>query len=81
MPEQCAVLGSVPLVIIPGLEILEVLQNITPEGLQHLFLHILCWKEGQHLDGHVHSWPMHVQRELGCGVSAIAGQHNLGVPP
>ena len=65
----------------PRLEVLEVLQDGGPEGLQHLSLHILSWKQGQHLDGQVQGLTMHIQCELSSGVGAIAGQHDLGVPP
>ena len=81
MPEQCPLFLCVLYIVIPRLEVLQVLQNISPEWLQHLSLHILSGKQGQHLDGQVCGLLMHVQRELSSGVSAIASQQDLGVPP
>ena len=68
-------------VVIPGLEVFEVVQDVSSEWLQHVSLHVVSWKQGQHLDGQVCGLPMHIHRELSSRIGAIAGQHDLGVPP
>ena len=66
---------------IPGPEILEVVEDVSPEGLQHVSLDVFSWEQRQHLAGQLGSLPMYVQRELSSGVCAIAGQHDLRVLP
>ena len=64
----------------PRLQVLEVLQQVRPEGLQHIALHILGREQREHPQRYV-CCPGDVQRQLSSGISAIAGQHDLWVLP